>query len=140
MATVQNRVFFSATALDQWLSAGKVDLRGNELTIAEEQRRYEIVEAVYVVREVSGAPDSFNLVGRVKPKDRLEREGAEIFDTSLVFGENAYDVVPGWLGLPVGSFKEHLSNPSRRPSAGSFGDEPKTDEDLLARFVLKSLK
>ena len=102
MATVQNRVFFPQSALDQWLTSGKVDLRGNELMINEEQRRYEIVEAVLVVREVSGAPDAFNLVGRVKPKDKLEREGAEIFDTSLVYGENAYDVVPGWLGLPVG--------------------------------------
>jgi len=92
------------------------------------------------VREVSGAPDAHNLVGRVKPKDRLAHDGAELFDTSLVYGENAYDVVPGWLGLPVGSFKEHLSNPSRRPSGGGFADEPKTDEDLLARFVLKSLK
>ena len=135
---MQNKVFFSQPVLDQWLTSGKVDLRGSELTILEEDRRYDIAEALYVVREVGGSPDVHDLVGRVKPKDKLEAEGAEIFDTSILLGENAYDVVPGWLGVPIGSFEEHRAKP-RRPS-GTFDDEPKTDEDLLARFVLKSLK
>jgi hypothetical protein len=140
MATITNRVFFPQQVLDQWLSGGEVDLRGTELTIMDEQRRYAIAEAFYIVREVSGSPDPNNLVGRVKPKELLEKNGAELFDTSILLGENAYDVVPGWLGAPIGTFEEHLANPSRRPSGGEFGEEPKTDEDLLARFVLKSLK
>ena len=136
---MQNKVFFSQPALDQWLSDGKVDLQGNELTIIEEQRRFAIAEAVHVMREVSGSPDAHRLVGRVKPKDRLEKEGAELFDTSLILGDNAYDVVPGWLGVPIGTFEEHRTK-SRAPSPGrQFADEPKTDEDMLARFVLKSL-
>lgn len=140
MATAQNRVFFSQQALDLWLSGGKVDLRGTQLTILEERRSYQIAEAVYIMREVSGAADAHDLIGRVKPKARLEREGAEIFDSSLVFGDNAYDVVPGWLGAPASSFEEHIAD-SRRAGSGDFtDDEPKTDEDLLARFVLKSLK
>lgn len=136
---MQNRVFFPQSILDQWLSTGKVDLRGSELTILEQDRHYQIAEAVYVTREVSGAPDNNNLVGRVKPKEGLERDGAEIFDTSCIVGENAYDVVPGWLAVPVGTWEEHRAQKSRRPPSGDFSDEPKTDEDLLARFVLKSL-
>jgi hypothetical protein len=135
---MQNKVFFSQPALDQWLSAGKVDLRGSELTILEEERRYDIAEALYVVREVSGTPDVHRLVGRVKPKERLEREGAEVFDTSIILGENAYDVVPGWLGVPIGTFEDRRPKPAR--ASGRFEDEPKTDEDMLARFDLKSLK
>lgn len=133
---MQNKVFFSQPALDQWLSDGKVDLRGDELTILEEERSYQIAEALYVVREVSGTPDVHQLVGRVKPKERLEREGAEVFDTSVLLGENAYDVVPGWLGVPIGMFE---GRPKSRNPVDSFEDEPKTDEDMLARFVLKSL-
>ncbi len=43
---MQNRVFFPQAALDQWLADGTVDLRGTELTILAEARRYRIVEAV----------------------------------------------------------------------------------------------
>ena len=125
-------------ALDQWLGAGKVDLRGSELTILEEDRRYQIAEAVHILKEVGGSPDTPRLVGRVKLKDVLEKNGAEVFDTSIILGENAYDVVPGWMGVPIGSFEEHRA---ARPGSGEFDDhEPKTDEDLLARFVLGSLK
>lgn len=141
MASAPNRVFFSQQALDQWLTGGQVELRGSELTILEEQRRYLISEAVYVVREVSGAVDANNLVGRVKPKEGLEQQGAELFDVSLILGDNAYDVVPGWLGSPESSFAEHRAQNSRRPQGDSFADEePKTDEDMLARFLLKSMK
>lgn len=133
---MQNRIFFPQPVLDQWLSTGKVDLRGNELAIVEQERRYEVTEAVYFQKEVSGSPDQNKLVGRVKPREQLERGGAELMDTSCIVGDNAYDVVPGWVGIPIGTFEEHRS---RHPS-GEFGDEPKTDEDLLARFVLGSLK
>lgn len=137
----QNRVFFPQQALDEWMSNGRVELRGNELTILEEQRRYSIAEAVYVVREVSGAPDANDLIGRVKPKELLEQRGAELFDVSLIVGENAYDVVPGWLGSPEGSFAEHRAQNSRRPRDEKFHEEePKTDEDMLARFLLKRMK
>jgi len=34
----KNRVFFPQTALDQWISEGKVDLAGDELTIKAEAR------------------------------------------------------------------------------------------------------
>lgn len=137
---MQNKVFFSQPALDQWLSMGKVELQGSELRMLEEQRRYDLAEAVYIVREVSGSEDAHRLVGRVRPKNTLEQDGAELFDTSVILGDNAYDVVPGWIGVPIGTFEEFRAQERREPSRGDFEDEPKTDEDLLARFVLKSLK
>jgi hypothetical protein len=52
-----NRVFFPQSAFDVWLSDGTVDLRGDELTIVAEARRYKLTEAVRIVSEVSGTPD-----------------------------------------------------------------------------------
>jgi hypothetical protein len=53
----------------------------------------------------------------------------------MVLGENAYDIVPGFVGAPVGSFSEHMM------AAVSTGTAPPaaSDEDLLAKFLLESL-
>ena len=132
---MQNRVFFPQAAFDQWLVDGSIDLRGAELTILAEGRKYRIAEAVRVLKEAAGQPDQNDLVGRVKTKVYLEALGAEILEGSMIIGDNAYDVVEGWLGAPTVSFEEH----KRARSSGEFGEEPRTDEDLLAKFLLKNL-
>jgi hypothetical protein len=139
---VQNRVFFPQTALDIWLADGAVDLRGTELTVIAEARRYAITEAVHVVREVTGADDAHGLVGRVKAKSLLEEKGAELLESSMILGDNAYDVAPGFLGTPVGTFDEHVASPERAQAraAGAAGaPDPESDEELLAAFLQKSL-
>lgn len=137
---MQNSVFFPQTALDQWLIDGTIDLRGTELTLVSEARKYRLAEAVRVMREVTGADDLQELVGRVKSKALLEEKGAEILETSMIIGDNAYDVVPGWLGTPVGSFDEHVASPERAQArAGTDSDGPQTDEELLAAFLTKAL-
>lgn len=136
---MQNRVFFPQRALDQWMADDAVDLVGTELTIKTELRRYHIAEAVRITLEVAGEPDANDLVGRVKSKVYLQALGAELLESSMLIGDNAYDVVPGWLGAPVGSFDEHVA--AVHASSTEFStEEVRTDEDLLARFLLKSLK
>ena len=136
---MQNRVFFPQGALDQWIVDGTVDLQGGELTILAEQRRYQVVEAVRVLQEVSGSGDKHDLVGRVKTRAALEQLGAEIVESSMLLGDAAYDVEPGWVGTPVGSFSAHVKAARERARDAAFGPEPKTDEDLLARFLAKNL-
>jgi hypothetical protein len=131
---MQNRVFFPQAALDEWLVKGMVDLKGTELTIIAEGRRYRLAEAVHVLREVTGAPDANEVIGRVKSNNFFQELGAEIVESSMILADNAYDVVPGWLASPIGTFDEHVAK-----RTGSFADEPKTDEDLLARFLVKKL-
>ncbi len=133
---MQNRVFFPQAALDVWLTDGTVDLTGDELTIVAEGRRYRLAEAVRIVNEVTGEADANDLLGRVKPKTFLDGKKAELMESSLLLGDNAYDVVPGWLGEPVGTFDEHVA--SRRPDA-PVTKEPSSDEDLLATYLLKAL-
>lgn len=139
---MQNRVFFPQTALDTWLVDGSVELTGNELTILAESRKYRIAEGVRVLREVTGLADANDLVGKVKSNVYCEELGAELLEGSMIIGENAYDVVQGWLGAPTSPFDQHAGSEDRKRARGSseeFGDEPKTDEDVLARFLLKSL-
>ncbi|HKQ71530.1 MAG TPA: hypothetical protein VJT73_19430 [Polyangiaceae bacterium] len=139
----KNRVFFPQAALDLWISEGKVDLAGDELTIKAEARRYRILEAARIVVECTGLPDANELVGRVKTLRYLTELGAELLETSMVLGENAYDVVPGWLGAPMGSFDEHIAGPARAEARLRHDAEPRavpaSDEDLLARFLLESI-
>jgi hypothetical protein len=148
---MQNRVFFPQTALDQWIVDGAVDLQGGALTLrldAGEGRTYEVAEAVRVLREVSGAGDASQLVGKVKQRTWLEQQGAEIVETSMLLGEAAYDVDPGWMGVPVGAFSDRAAESSGgggSPKKGKGGKKatkhgpPKTDEELLARFLAKNL-
>jgi hypothetical protein len=140
---MKNRVFFPQAALDQWIVDGSVELQDGELTIMSEGRSYRLAEAVRVLREVSGAGDGHELVGRVKARMYLEQLGAELVETSMLLGDAAYDVEPGWLGIPVGTFAEHVGSDARKRARGGgsarTGADPKTDEDLLARFLAKNL-
>lgn len=138
MSRTENRVFFPQEALDQWMGDAKVDLRDNELTIVGVGRRFRLAEAVRVLREVSDTADPHELVGRVKARTYLDQLGAEIVESSMLLGDAAYDVEPGWIGIPVGSFGEHLAA-QRRALGGGAETEPKSDEDLLARFLATNL-
>ena len=129
---MKNRVFFPQGALDDWIAGDRVDLTHDELTIRAEGRRYRIIEAIRVLREVTGTPDVHEVVGRVKSRAFLNELGAEILEGSMILGENAYDVVPGFVGAPVGTFAEHRKS---IPETSLAAHGLSTDEDLLATFL-----
>ena len=138
---MQNRVFFPQTALDQWIVDGTVELQKGELTLLSEGRRYALEEGVHILRDVSGGADAAKLVGRVKTRSVLEAQGAELVETSMLLGDAAYDVEPGWVGTPVGTLSDHLGSADRKKARAATpkGSAPKTDEELLARFLAKNL-
>ena len=119
----QNRLFFPQTLLDSWISDDRVELVGDELTLRDEGRRYRIVEAVHILREVAGAGDAAQLVGKVKTRPQLASVSAEILEGSMIVGEDAYDVAPGFVGEPLGVVSQAAHN----------------EEDMLAQFLMKSL-
>ena len=128
-----NRVFFPQALLDTWIADERVELAGDELLLKDEGRRYKIAEAVRVVTDVAGGGDAHKLLGKVKTRAQLEPLSAELLETSIVVGDDAFDVVPGFVGEPVGAF-EARAEAAIQPTtpAGS-------DEELLAQFLLKSL-
>ena len=131
---MRNRVFFPQAALDEWLGDGRVDLRNDELMIKSENRRYRIIEATRVLREVTGSVDPHEILGKVKSRAFLNELGAEILEGSMILGDNAYDIVPGFVGAPIGSFADH-----RKSSPDSVARGLTTDEDLLASFLADNL-
>lgn len=150
-----NRVFFPQGALARWLDEGKVELAGETLTMRDGGHRYRIVEAVRVTREVTGSPDANKLVGRVKSRDFLVGLGAEIVEESMILGDNAYDVVAGFLGTleepqpePVAEPPTSIEAPKapepprpavEAPPSSSSKPKAESDEDLLVKFLLKGL-
>jgi len=133
---MKNRVFFPQAALDEWIADDRVDLRNDELTIKSENRKYRIIEAVHILREVTGQPDVHELVGKVKSRAFLSELGAEILEGSVVIGDNAYDAETGFVGAPVGSFAEFRKH---TPPATVLARAITSDEDLLAAFLKQRL-
>jgi len=136
-----NRIFVSGALLDRWVTVGRVDLEDGVLTVRTTGARYSVEEAARILREVTGSGDPRDLVGRVRTLSELADLGAEVLDRSLVLGEFAYDVVPGFLASPEGSDErvpalgilESLSVLSEAPR------RPQSDEELLARFLIEKL-
>lgn len=98
---MRNRVFFPQASLDEWIALDQVDLTAEELQLRDSSKRYRIVEAVRITREVTDTPDPNEIVGKVKSKAFLAELGAEILENSMIIGDNAYDIVPGFAGAPL---------------------------------------
>jgi hypothetical protein len=93
-----NRVFFPQQALDSWLEQGRIALVGDELTITPEGRRYSLTAAVRFLAEVAENSDPRGLVGKVKTLEQVEALQGEYSAGSVIIGDNAYEVVDGFLG------------------------------------------
>ena len=137
----KNRVFFPQEALDRWLESGEVELSQGLLTIRKERRRYRLVEAARVMAEVSGLPDPHEVMGKVKTVGFLSELGASLLGESMVIADNAYEIVPGWLGSPVGTFAEHRAEQSAHPAPQTARNTSSagSDEELLASFLVRNL-
>ena len=126
---MRTRVFFPQTALDEWVGENRADIKGEELTLKNEGRRYRIIEAVRVLREVTGADDPHELLGRVKTRAFLVELGAELLEGSMILGDNAYDVIQGFVGSPTGTFSDY-----RKTAPKAFAGIA-SDDELLSRFL-----
>ncbi len=98
------RIFVSQGLVDEWLGAGRVQLRGDllELDAAGTPMSLFINPAVYFDRIDGQEVDAYDVLGVVKSAQELAQMGAEHYETSVVLGDYAYTVVPGFLAVPVG--------------------------------------
>jgi hypothetical protein len=136
---MENRIFFPQAALDEWIVAGTAELQDGELTLLAVGRRFRLAEAVHIVSDASGGGDA-ELVGRVKARVYLEQLGAEIVESSMLLGDAAYDVEPGWIGVPSIPFADYAASSFAASSTSSRGGqaaEPRSDEELLATFAVR---
>jgi len=127
----KNKVFFPQEALDTWVVSGSVELHDQDLLLKDEGRRYRLSEGARIVTEVTGDPDAFDIVGKCKTLAFLRELGGEILDRSMIIDNNAYDIVPGFLGTPIGGAEDAPASEVRPPLL--------SDEDLLAQFLAKNM-
>ncbi|MEM9458297.1 MAG: hypothetical protein AAGF11_29240 [Myxococcota bacterium] len=98
------RIFVAQALVDRWLNDGRVQLDGElmRLSAGGAPTSLFINPAVYFEHVDAGGQDPYQVVGCVKSAQELAQMGGEHFDTSVVLGDHAYTVIPGFVAVPVG--------------------------------------
>lgn len=93
-------LFVSQALIDTWAEQGRIDFVGNVMTLLAGEgrgRRYALEPAVRFLQVVGAEQDPHQLLAKVKPLEQLREMGAEAVETSVVMGDVAYEVEPGFL-------------------------------------------
>jgi hypothetical protein len=89
------RLFIPQDALETWLSAGRFHMVGETLFAGGQS--FNLESAVRFISEVAGGGDEPALIGRVKTLEQLDGLGGEHCAASVVLGDNAYEVIEGFV-------------------------------------------
>jgi hypothetical protein len=95
------RLFISQDRLDAWTMEHRVAVEGDRMTLADDGRSFRIRPAVRFLRVSGPDADPHDLVGKVKDEVALADLGADQYMNSVIMGDTAYDVQPGFLGDPL---------------------------------------
>jgi hypothetical protein len=96
------KIFIAQTCVDRWLAAGGLSVESDLMRLrAMPQVPFYIGPAVYFERIDGAEADPYDIVGAVKTSQELSQIGADHYDTSVVLGEFAYTVRPGFLAIPL---------------------------------------
>jgi hypothetical protein len=119
------KLFLPQSTLEEWAAEGRADLKDGKLLVESEQAVCRVAPAVHFQRLASGS-DSKKLLATVKTTLQLEQMGAEQMSDSVILGEDAYDVVQGYVAEVASA------------SDAEKGKETH-DADLLAAFLLDKM-
>ena len=92
-----NRVFFSQEAVDRWLADERIALDGATLTLVPSGPSFRLTSGVRFMSEVAGGGDANALVGKAKTLESIAELAGEHAAGSVVLGDDAYEVVDGFL-------------------------------------------
>lgn len=122
------RFFLPQSTLEEWALEDKADLRDGMLVVHGDPSPWPVEPAVHFIKLVAGQ-DVEKLVSRVKTDTQLARLGCERLEDSVVLGESAYEVVPGYVAEVAA------------PAAAKNSDkrQPSSEADLLAAFILDKM-
>jgi hypothetical protein len=88
------KVFISQGVIDSWVSSDQAEISGSQLSFRARPGTLELVPASLFKRISAGKTDPHSLVG----EEAILALGGEAYMTSVLLGETAYDVEPGFLG------------------------------------------
>ncbi len=158
-------LFVSQEMLDTWAGQGKIDFVGNVMTLLQGEgkgRSYALEPAVRFLKILGAEADPNGLLSKVKPVSQLREMGAEQVEGSVILGDAAYEVQPGFLAevsalqaaaaarkIPQAVASPGLGGPpppAQRPSRPSRPtplpkdlEERRKEAEALARFLLDNL-
>src|SRR5438094_241780 len=96
MTRFETKMFLPQDTLELWLESGNVDFEGTVVTLKAHKVSYQLEPAVRITNLIAGLVQS-NLVGKVLSQRRVAENGGEILEDSVVFGEVAFQVTPGYV-------------------------------------------
>lgn len=152
-------LFVSQAILDTWASQGKIDFAGNVMTILAgdgQGRTYRLDSAVRFLQVIGADADPNGLLHKVKQEVQLKEQGAEVMGDSVILGDIAYMVEPGFLAeadalQAAAAAKADPARAALRPSppqpaagksaagAEAAAEKRRQEAEALARFLLENL-
>jgi hypothetical protein len=98
MPTLHDRMFIAQSTLETWMDSGNVEMRGEAVVLKKLNRTYTLEPAVRFLSVVSGGAAP-KLIGKVLTEKRIGELGGEILGDSVIIGEAAFQVQPGFVGI-----------------------------------------
>jgi hypothetical protein len=95
------KAFIPQEIVDAWVTADKVDLAGETMTLRASRIALRVVPGYFFDHVSGGSDEGPKLLGRVKTKAAVSALGAEVYMNSVIVGETAYDVVAGFIAKPI---------------------------------------
>ena len=109
---------------------GKAHLDGDLLKMhGREDVIFKLDQAYKFLYMADGTEDPHNLVGKIFTKEQLEKRDMDIYMDSVLSEDKAYQVEPGYVGVPQNTAAEKRSD--------EYEQVP--DEELLTDYLLKVL-
>jgi hypothetical protein len=119
-------LFVSQAMLDSWAGQGKIEFVGNVMTLLSgdgKGRSYALEPAVRFLEVLGAESDPNALLHKVKSAAQLRDLGAEQVDASVIMGDVAYEVEPGFLA-EVSALQAAAAAPRPPPEASAAARQP----------------
>lgn len=97
MITSFTQIFIPQAVLEEWSVGENVLVDGDTATLSPGEWQYRLVPAVHLLM-CATADDTHDLVGRVRRVQDLRDAGADISGGSVVWGDDVYEGVDGFIG------------------------------------------
>jgi hypothetical protein len=148
--------FVSQALLDTWAGQGRIDVAGQAITLLGGEgrgQRYVLEPAVRFLRVAGGGADPHQVLARVKTLAQVRDMGGDALAGSVVLGDVAYEVEPGFLA-EAGAVEAASRVAPEAPPAGPALpvpapqggrrlprdlEERRKEAEALARFLLDNL-
>ena len=114
MPKLHERMFIAQSTLEAWVDSGHVDVRENVAYLKKVHRAYTLEPAVKFVSVVPSDRGQ-KLIGKVLTERRIIELGGELLGDSVLFGETAFQVEPGFVGTLEGG-EPRPEDPRRKGS------------------------